>query len=264
MVDRLHSRFPLTGFYTRLIVLSTIVTDFRIIHTPGTPLVVCSLYLSLLFRDGLRMVLIRWFSTHNDHHLAHPTPPPPARLNLDQRKREDNKKIMGEFPPATHHHYRGVVLPQRCSIETIEGRKYEATLDMVNNCPTLTDGWRDFVLAEDIALFYFLVFRPGTIFDFEVLVMEPNGCERLPHYTFSLEIKPTHVERARKYLNYNSAMLKFGDIWYDVDIIHGHGKKLLQNGRARQFIDNNDIVVGDVCTFFLLPHDEVIKFKVKM
>ncbi|GER25528.1 retrotransposon protein [Striga asiatica] len=159
------------------------------------------------------------------------------------------------FLPATHHHYRGVVLPQQCNIETIEGRKYEATLDMVNNCPTLTDGWRDFILAEDITINYFLVFRPRTIFDFEVWVMEPNGCERLPHYTFSLQIYPTHVERAR--------LLKFGDRWYDVDIIHGHGKKLLQNGHARQFIDDN-IVVGDVCKFFLLPHDEVIKFKVKM
>ncbi|GER41216.1 B3 domain-containing protein [Striga asiatica] len=140
-----------------------------------------------------------------------------------------------------------------------------------------TDGWRDFILAEDITLCYFLVFRPKTIFDFEVMVMEPNGCERLPHYTFTLDIKSTHVGRARlgipmqfwrdyiegHYLNYNSAMLKFGDNWYDVEIIHGHGKKLLQNGRARQFVDDN-IVVGDVCTFFLLPHEEVIKFKVKM
>ncbi|GER28414.1 transcription elongation factor GreA [Striga asiatica] len=149
---------------------------------------------------------------------------------------------------------------------------------MVNNCPTLTDGWRDFILTEDITIGYFFVFRPRTIFDYEVTVLEPNGCERLPQHTFRVEIKPTHVERARlaipmtfwrahiqgQYSNYNSAILQFGDYRYDVEIIQGHGKKLLQNGRARQFIDDNNIVVGDVCTFFLLPGDEVIKFKVKM
>ncbi|GER44505.1 transcriptional factor B3 family protein [Striga asiatica] len=182
------------------------------------------------------------------------------------------------FPRATHHHYRGVELPHTCRIQTIEGRSYETTLKMVNNCPTLVDGWRDFILEEDITLCYFLVFRPRSIFDFEVWLLQPNGCERQPQYTFTIEIKPTHVERARlaipmqfwrdyiegMYSNYNSAILKFGDYSYDVEIIHGHGKKLIQNGRARQFFDDNNIVVGDVCTFFLLPSDEGLKFKVKL
>ncbi|CAA0842959.1 B3 domain-containing protein REM14 [Striga hermonthica] len=135
------------------------------------------------------------------------------------------------LPPATHHHYRGVVLPQRFSIETIEGRKYETTLTIVNNCPTLVDRWRDFILSEDITIGYFLVFRPRMIFNFEVWVLQPNGCERQPQYTFTLEMKPTHVERARLYVNYYSAVLQFGANMYDVDIIHSHGKK--QNGRAR-------------------------------
>ncbi|GER34071.1 iron-regulated surface determinant protein H [Striga asiatica] len=126
---------------------------------------------------------------------------------------------------------------------------------------------------EDITLCYFLVFRPRSIFDFDVWLLQPNGCERQPQYTFTIEIKPTHVERARlfwrdyiegMYSNYNSAILKFGDYSYDVEIIHGHGKKLIQNGRARQFFDDNNIVVGDVCTFFLLPSDEGLKFKVKL
>ncbi|CAA0820715.1 Unknown protein [Striga hermonthica] len=179
------------------------------------------------------------------------------------------------LPPATHRHYRGVVFPQRFSIETIEGRKYETTLTVVNNCPTLVDGWREFIHSEDISIGYILVFHPRTIFDFQVLVMQPNGCERPPQY--NVEIKPTHVERARltipmpfwrgfiqgRYVNYNSAVLQFGDNLYDIDVIHGHGKKLIQNGRARQFIDNNNISVGDVCTFTLLQHEDVIKFNVR-
>ncbi|CAA0823254.1 Unknown protein [Striga hermonthica] len=181
-----------------------------------------------------------------------------------------------ELPLATHRHYHGVVFPQRFSIQTIEGRKYETTLTMVNNCPTLVDWWREFIHSEDISIGCILVFHPRTIFDFQVWVMQPNGCERQPQ--FIMEFKPTHVERARlaipmhfwrgfiegRYVNYNSAVLQFGDNLYDVDIIHGHGKKLIQNGRARQFIDNNNIGVGDVCTFSLISHEENIKFKVKI
>ncbi|GER36273.1 transcriptional factor B3 family protein [Striga asiatica] len=162
------------------------------------------------------------------------------------------------FRPATQHHYRGVVLPQTCTIQTAEGRTYHTTLKMVNNCPTLMDGWRDFILTEDITLGYFLVFRPRTIFDYEVTVLEPNGRERLPHHTFHLEIKPTHLEGAPipmscwrdyvqgQYPNYRSAILHVGDNRYEVDVIQGHRKKLIQNGRARQFIDDNNIVVA--CT----------------
>ncbi|CAA0822152.1 Unknown protein [Striga hermonthica] len=130
----------------------------------------------------------------------------------------------------------------RFSIQTIEGRKYETTLTMVNNCRTLVDGWREFIHSEYISMGCILVFHPRTIFDFQVWVMQPNGCERQPQFT--REFKPTHVERARlaipmqfwrgfiegQYVNYNSAVLLFGDNLYDVDIIHEHGKKLIQNG----------------------------------
>ncbi|CAA0833416.1 B3 domain-containing protein REM14 [Striga hermonthica] len=99
------------------------------------------------------------------------------------------------LPPATHRHYRGVVFLQRFCIQTIEGRKYETTLTIVNNYPTLVDGWREFIQSEDLSIGCILVFHPRTIFDFQVWVMQLNGCERQPQ--FILKIKPTHVERAR-------------------------------------------------------------------
>ncbi|GER40126.1 B3 domain-containing protein [Striga asiatica] len=183
------------------------------------------------------------------------------------------------LPPAISEHY-GSELPQKCIIQTLEGREYEVTLKMVDNQPTLVEGWDAYIQAEYIEIHYILFFKRINNFHFEIMVTDKTGCERTPIYHFCLDIKKSHIDRAcfpipirfwrdhieGNFNNYTKAVIMFNEKVYKVDVIHGNGKRLLQNGGARQFVIDSGILVGSSCMFTHvgpLNPDKVIKFRVR-
>ncbi|GER40932.1 B3 domain-containing protein [Striga asiatica] len=125
-----------------------------------------------------------------------------------------------------------IILETQISSLTFEGREYEGTLKMVDNQPTLVEGWDAYIQAEYIEIHYILFFKRINNFHFKIMVTDKTGCERTPVYK--------------------------------VDVIHGNGKRLLQNGGVRQFAIDSGILVGSSCMFTHvgpLNPDKVIKFR---
>ncbi|GER39740.1 B3 domain-containing protein Os12g0592300 [Striga asiatica] len=184
------------------------------------------------------------------------------------------------LPPAICEYHESE-LPKKCIIETREGREYEVMMKMVDNDPTLVDGWDTYIQQEYIELHNILFFKRKSKFRFDVMVTDKTGLERPPIHHFCLDIKKSHIERARlpipmpfwrdhikdNYDNYTTAVLIFDNKVYEVDVIHGNGKKLLQYRGARKFVTDSGIVVGSSCMFTHVgPHnqDDVITFRVKI
>ncbi|GER32693.1 transcriptional factor B3 family protein [Striga asiatica] len=67
--------------------------------------------------------------------------------------------------------------------------------------------------------------------------------------------------------NYTKVVIIFNEKVYKVDVIHGNGKRLLQNGGARQFVIDSGILVGSSCMFTHvgpLNPDKVTEFRVRI
>ncbi|CAA0806888.1 Unknown protein [Striga hermonthica] len=175
------------------------------------------------------------------------------------------------LPPEIYKEYCGL-LPRACRLTTTEVEEYEATMRIQNGKLSITEGWGNFMTSESIEWGYLLVFYRHSLFDLEIWIIEANGCGRQPVDTFTLDIKKTHVERARLfwrvyikgcYENTNVVYLVIGQCRYEMEIFEGHGKKLLQRGATRSFVEDNGIVENCSCKFILVPA-ESITFKVEM
>ncbi|GER28225.1 B3 domain-containing protein [Striga asiatica] len=155
------------------------------------------------------------------------------------------------LPPAICEYHESE-LPKKCIIETREGREYEVMMKMVDNGPTLVDGWDTYVQEEYIELHNIMFFKRKSKFHFDVMPIP------MPFWR-------DHIED--NYDNYTTAVLIFDKKVYKLDVIHGNGKKLLQYRGARKFVIDSGIVVGSSCMFTHVgPHkpDDVITFRVKI
>ncbi|GER28481.1 B3 domain-containing protein [Striga asiatica] len=97
---------------------------------------------------------------------------------------------------ALNHQYSQLI-PVQCTITTREGRRYNVTLR--GNCfrVVFAEGWLNFVHGEEIKTDNCLWFDRTLFTDFIVTVHTDNQVERPLRHCFTLEIKKTHVERAR-------------------------------------------------------------------
>ncbi|CAA0811535.1 Unknown protein [Striga hermonthica] len=187
---------------------------------------------------------------------------------------EDDWREWLPLPSKIYKEYDGL-LPRVCHLTTTDGEEYEATMGIKNGKLSITAGWENFMDLESIECGYQLEFYRHSLFDFEIEIMDENGCKREPIGSFTLDIKRTHVERARLfipmqfwrdyieglYANTNVVYLLIGQRRYELEVVEGHGKKLLQRGAARRFMDENEIVENCLYKFCLVP-GELIRFKV--
>ncbi|CAA0806237.1 Unknown protein [Striga hermonthica] len=187
---------------------------------------------------------------------------------------EDDWREWLPLPAEIYKEYDGL-LPRACRLTTIDGEEYEATIGLKNGQLSLIEGWENFMDSESIEYGFHLEFYRHSLFDFEIEIMDENGCEREPICSFTLDMKRTHVERARlfipmqfwrdhiegDYADTSVAYLLIGKRKYELEVVEGHGKKLLQRGEARSFMDDNEIVENCSYKFCLVP-GELIRFKV--
>ncbi|CAA0807134.1 Unknown protein [Striga hermonthica] len=176
------------------------------------------------------------------------------------------------LPSSLVHEYMCDV-PLRCTLTTTAGRMYEVTIRGNVYGVAFDEGWFEFVVAENIQRDYYVWFERNNLKEFVVTVLEENAIERTVEYHFTLEIKKTHIERARlpipilfwrahvvgKYDYLTRGTLACAEGEYEVKIVEGHGKVLMQNSRAREFINRSGIVEGSKCIFHLFP-DEYVGF----
>ncbi|GER38768.1 olfactory receptor, partial [Striga asiatica] len=165
-----------------------------------------------------------------------------------------------------------------------EGRKYEVTMKSIDNRLHFADGWELFDIRKEYTLF----FECTSLTNFTVTVGTYNGVERRPQYRFTLHVKRMHVQHARfvthltplhnimqllisldfrqhipmsfwkshiknKIRDTRLACLMFKGVVYSLQVIERHGKKLMEHGGAKEFIEHVEIVEGSICSFTLLP-----------
>ncbi|GER39394.1 chromosomal replication initiator protein DnaA [Striga asiatica] len=105
--------------------------------------------------------------------------------------------------------------------------------------------------AENIKTEYYLWFDRNSLIDYVVTVVEENAVERPLRYRFTLEIKKAYIERAylpipiqfwhshvvNEFEDLSRCLLISEDIPYEVEFVAWHGKVLMQNMQARDFVD---------------------------
>ncbi|CAA0842774.1 Unknown protein [Striga hermonthica] len=162
-------------------------------------------------------------------------------------------------------------VPLECTLITREGRTYEVTIRGNAYGVAFHEGWFEFVVAENIQCEYYVSFERNSLNEFVVTVYEEDGIERTVENHFTLEIKKTHVDRALlpipihfwrahvvgQYDDLTRGTLVFDDVMYEVEIVEGHGKVLMQNGRAREFVNISGIAEGSKLTFYSYPDTHV-------
>ncbi|GER36079.1 B3 domain-containing protein [Striga asiatica] len=172
-----------------------------------------------------------------------------------------------KLPDALNHQYSQLV-PVQCTINTREGRRYLVKLR--GNCfrVVFAEGWLNFVRGEEIKTDNCLWFDRTSLTDFIVTVHTDNQVERPLRHRFTLEIKKTHVERARLPVPINfwrsyvltdpsdtfRAILEFEGMTYELRIVQGHGKVLMQNLDAEEFVEATEMVEGSILCFTLVPY----------
>ncbi|GER56169.1 B3 domain-containing protein [Striga asiatica] len=180
------------------------------------------------------------------------------------------------LPESIYHQYTNHVTIN-CTIETRENRTYEVWLVKVGDRLEFRDRWDEFVRAEDIRAGYILYFERNSLYEFFVKVFTCNSVERPPQYRFLVDMKKTHVQRARLAIPMNfwrehiehqvhdttRAILLCKEGRYNVPIIKAHGKALMEHGDAREFMDESGIVEGITCVFTLIGYECVV-FKVRL
>ncbi|GER39283.1 ribonuclease H-like superfamily protein [Striga asiatica] len=131
--------------------------------------------------------------------------------------------------------------------------------------------WLNFVRGEEIKTDNCLWFDRTSLTDFIVTVHTDNQVERPLRHRFTLEIKKTHVERARLPIPINfwrsyvltdpsdtfRAILEFEGMTYELQIVQGHGKVLMQNLDAEEFVEATKMVEGSTLCFTLVPYYSV-------
>ncbi|GER39282.1 transcriptional factor B3 [Striga asiatica] len=180
------------------------------------------------------------------------------------------------LPESIYHQYTNHVTIN-CTIVTREHRTYEVWLVKVVDQLQFDDSWEYFVRAEDIRGGYILYFERQILYEFVVKVFTCNSVERPPQYRFFVEMKKTHVERARLAIpmsfwrehiedqihDTSRAILMCKGRRYNVPIIQGHGKALMEHGDCREFMDRSGIVEDSTCVFTLIGYECVV-FKVRL
>ncbi|GER32225.1 AP2/B3-like transcriptional factor family protein [Striga asiatica] len=160
-----------------------------------------------------------------------------------------------KLPDSLNHQYSHRT-PVECTLTTREGRRYIVTLRGNRFRVFFDEGWRDFVHGEDIMVDNCLWFNRTSFTDFIVTVHGEDQVERDLRYRYTLEIKKSHVERARLPIPINfwrdyiltdptdtfRAILEFEGRTYELQI------------DAEDFVDATQMVEGDTWQFTLTPY----------
>ncbi|GER56045.1 B3 domain-containing protein [Striga asiatica] len=127
-----------------------------------------------------------------------------------------------------------------------EGRKYEVTMKSIDNRLHFADGWELFVRIEDIRKEYTLFFECTSLTNFTVTLISLDFRQHIPMSFWKSHIK-------NKIRDTRLACLMFKGVVYSLQVIERHGKKLMEHGGAKEFIEHVGIVEGSICSFTLLP-----------
>ncbi|CAA0810606.1 Unknown protein [Striga hermonthica] len=100
------------------------------------------------------------------------------------------------LPGGLTHQYMPLV-PIQCTLTMREGRTHEVTIRGNDEGIFFIDGWLQFLHAKDIRTEYYLWFDRNSLTGFSVTVFDEDAIERPLRHRFTLEIKKTHIERAR-------------------------------------------------------------------
>ncbi|GER25609.1 AP2/B3-like transcriptional factor family protein [Striga asiatica] len=153
-------------------------------------------------------------------------------------------------------------LNPHCTLTTREGQRYNVTLRGNRFRVVFAEGWLNFVRGEEIKTDNCLWFDRTSFTDFIVTIHTDNQVEQDLRHRYTLEIKKTHpipINFLRSYVlsepsDTFRAVLEFEGTTYELQIVEGHGKVLMQNWDAEELVEATEMVEGSTWCFTLIPY----------